>query len=100
GNMARTEHFNLAQIIMAGTGWFETLPEALRTVLVDTCKAHGTENAQLVIDKSAAFEDLMVEEGLEINEPDKTPSLVVSQASYDELGFSVMREQLWSEIGK
>lgn len=99
-NMARTEHFHLAQFIMAGNGWFETLPEDLRTVLMDTCKAHGTENAQLVIDKSAEFEDLMVEEGLEINEPDKTPFIEASQAAYDELGFTELRDQLWSEIGK
>lgn len=100
GNMARTEHFHLAQFIMAGNGWFETLPEDLRTVLVDTCKAQGTENAQLVIDKAAEFEDLMVEEGLEINEPDKAPFIEASQAAYDELGFTELRDQLWSEIGK
>lgn len=99
-NMARTEHFHLAQFIMAGNGWFESIPEDLRTVLVDTCKAQGTENAQLVIDKGGEFEDLMAEEGLEINEPDKAPFIEASQAAYDKLGFTELRDQLWSEIGK
>lgn len=99
-HMARTEHFHLAQFIMAGNGWFEALPEDLRTALVDTCKAQGTDNAQLVIDKSGEFEDLMVEEGLEITEPDKTPFIEASQTAYEKLGFTELRDQLWSEIGK
>lgn len=98
--MSRTEHFHLAQFIMTGQGWFGSLPEEYQTVLVDECKAMGGENAQLVLDKSGEFEDLMVEAGLQINEPDKTPFIEASQAAYDKLGFTALRDQLWEEIGK
>jgi TRAP-type transport system periplasmic protein len=99
-NMARTEHFQLANFIMVGTAWFDTLPQEYQDVLVEEARSAATENAKLVIETGKEFEDEMVENGLIINEPDKQPFIDAAEAAYDKLGFTELRDQIWQEIGK
>lgn len=99
-NMARTEHFHLAQFIMTGQSWFDTLPEDYQTVLVDQAREIGVVNAQLILEETERLEAEMVDAGLAINEPDKTPFIEASEAAYQKLDFEDLRDQLWQEIGK
>jgi TRAP-type C4-dicarboxylate transport system substrate-binding protein len=99
-NMARTEHFQLANFIMVGKTFFDTLPQEYQQVLSEECKSAAAENAELVQQKATEFEDLMVEEGLVINEPDKEAFREASEAAYEKLGYTELRDQLWAEIGK
>ncbi len=99
-NMTRTEHFQLANFIMVGTAWFDTLPQEYQDILVEEARNAATENAQLVIETGADFEQKMVDEGLVINEPDKTPFIEAAEAAYEKLGFTELRDQIWQEIGK
>ena len=98
--MTRTEHFQLANFIMVGEAWISTLPEEYQQILTDEAKAAATENAALVVKTGAEFEALMVEKGLTINEVDKAPFIEAAQAAYDKLGYTELRDQIWSEIGK
>lgn len=99
-HMSRTEHFHLANFIMVGEAWFQNLPEDLQQILVEECRAAAAENAQLVIETATEFEDLMVENGLIITDPDVEAFKEAADAAYETLGFTELRDQLWAEIGK
>lgn len=98
--MARTEHFHLANFIMVGEKWISTLPEEYQTILADEAKSAAAENALHVQEVAVDFEEKMVENGLTINDVDKTPFIEAAQKAYEELGFADLRDQIWSEIGK
>lgn len=98
--MARTEHFQLANFIMVGTKWFDTLPAEYQDILVEEARTAAEANAQLVIETAEEFESLMVEEGLTIVEVDKDAFKEAAEAAYESLGFSELRDELWAEIGK
>lgn len=99
-NMSRTEHFQLANFIMVGQKWFDTLPAEYQAILAEECKAAAAENAQTIIATATDFEKQMVEKGLIINEPDKAVFKQASDAAYTKLGFTELRDKIWSEIGK
>lgn len=99
-HMARTEHFQLANFIMVGDKWFDSIPKHLQTVLMQEAQDAAARNAELVLETSEEFEANMVDEGLIIHEPDVDAFRRAAEKAYDELGFADLRDQLWQEIGK
>jgi TRAP-type C4-dicarboxylate transport system substrate-binding protein len=96
----KTEHFLLANFIIVGERWFTTLPENLRKILVDECKAAAYENAAQIDLKSDELEQDMAARGMTVTNPDKSAFKSASEAAYTELGFASLRDQIWREIGK
>lgn len=43
---------------------------------------------------------MMVDEGMEIIEPDVEAFKKAADAAYDELGYTELRQQIYKEIGK
>jgi TRAP-type C4-dicarboxylate transport system substrate-binding protein len=99
-NIAKTEHFQLANFIMVGEKWYASLPDDLKTILMDECKKASYENAAKILSAADEYERLMVEKGMKINQVDKAAFKKASEAAYTELGFIDLRNQLWQEIGK
>lgn len=99
-HMSRTEHFQLANFIMVGESWFETLPEEYQEILVEECRKAATENAELVQRKAKEFEQKMVDQGLTITEPDREAFRDAAASAYETLEMTDLRDQLWQEIGK
>jgi TRAP-type C4-dicarboxylate transport system substrate-binding protein len=98
--MARTEHFQLANFIMCGQRWFETLPADYQKILVDECKRASVVNAAQILAAAENFEKLMVSNGLTINQVDKAPFIAAAEKAYEELDFKPLRDKIWAEIGK
>ncbi len=97
----KTAHFQLVNGIIVGEKWFNTLPEAYQTILVDECKAAATVNARLVEQLSDEFEQKMVDEGMIVNDDVDVASFkAASEAAYEKLGFNDLRKQIFAEIGK
>jgi TRAP-type C4-dicarboxylate transport system substrate-binding protein len=99
-NIAKTEHFQLANFIMVGEKWFSTLPEDLKTILKEECKKAAVANAAKILDKAGEYEKLMAEKGMRFNEVDKDAFRAASEAAYKDLGFLELRNKIWREIGK
>ncbi|GMO21186.1 MAG: C4-dicarboxylate TRAP transporter substrate-binding protein [Termitinemataceae bacterium] len=97
-NMARTEHFQLANFIMVGEKWYSTLPDDLKTILSEECVKASVENAQKILSVAADFEKQMAEKGIKINEVDKAPFRAASEAAYAELGFLELRNKIRAEV--
>ena len=98
--MTRTEHFQLANFIMVGEKWINTLPADYQKILADECKAAAAENAKLVISTATDYEKKMADNGIAISDVDKAPFIAAAEKAYTELGYAALRDQIWSEIGK
>ena len=98
--MARTEHFHLANFIMVGERWFNTLPAEYQQILIEECVKASIENAQRILETAADFERQMAARGMTISDVNKALFITAAEAAYNELGFTELRNRLWSEIGK
>lgn len=96
----KTGHFQLLQALVCGESWFQTLPEDLQQILVDTAREVGAETAQDVLAEAEATEKQMIEAGLVVNEPDLEPFKAAVEPVYEKLGYTELREQIYEEIGK
>jgi TRAP-type C4-dicarboxylate transport system substrate-binding protein len=99
--MTRTEHTHLANFIMVGERWFQTLPAEYQRILMEEAHRAATVNAAQILDAAAGFERQMVaNHNVTINEIDKAPFIQASERTYEELGYRESRDRLWREIGK
>jgi TRAP-type C4-dicarboxylate transport system substrate-binding protein len=96
----KTGHFQLANGIIVGEKWFNTLPPEYQQILVDECKAAAYENARLVERVADDYEKQMVEKGMEVVEVDRDAFRKAAETAYDTLGFTALRNQIYAEIGK
>lgn len=96
----KTRHFQLANGIIVGTKWFNSLPDDIQTILVDECVAVGKENAALVAKVADDYESKMVERGMQVIEPDIDAFKRAAESAYDVLGYSELRDKIYAEIGK
>lgn len=96
----KTSHFQLANGIIVGEKWFQTLPEEYQEILVDECKAAATENAELVANVADEYEQKMVESGMQVVDVDIDAFKAAAETAYDQLGFKDLRDQIYAEIGK
>ncbi|NDL68304.1 C4-dicarboxylate TRAP transporter substrate-binding protein [Anaerotalea alkaliphila] len=96
----KTGHFQLINGIIVGEKWFETLPEDLQTLLLEEAKAVATENARMIAGMAEEYEEKMVAEGMEIVEVDLDAFKQAADAAYETLGFTELREEIYSQIGK
>jgi TRAP-type C4-dicarboxylate transport system substrate-binding protein len=96
----KTEHFQLANFIMVGEKWFQTLPAEYQTILMEECTKAAVANAGLILQTADEWEKLMQDRGMTIHSVDKTSFIQASEKAYDELDFKALRDQIWTEIGK
>lgn len=97
---SKTNHFQLMQGLVCGQSWFESLPEDLQTLLVETAVEMGKTTAADVMSEIEDAEKKMVEAGVTVIEPDVAPFKEAVDPIYDKLGYTELREQLYKEIGK
>lgn len=96
----KTGHFHLINGIIVGESWFQTLPEDLQTLLLEETKAVAADNAREIESLQEDYEQKLVEEGMEIIEPDVEAFKAAAEQAYEVLGLQELREQLYEQIGK
>ncbi len=97
---SKTNHFQLMQGLVCGQSWFDSLPEDLQTLLVETSVEMGKTTAADVMSEAEEAEKKMVEAGMTIVEPDVAPFKALVDPVYEKLGYAELRAQLYEEIGK
>lgn len=96
----KTGHFQMLNALICGESWYQTLPEDLQQILVETAREVGAESAQDVMAEAEATEQQMVEAGMTVVEPDIEAFKAAMEPVYEKLGYVELREQLYKEIGK
>lgn len=97
---SKTGHFQLMQGLICGKAWFDSLPEELQTLLVETAVEIGQETAADVLAEADEAEKQMADAGLTVVEPDIGPFKEAVEPVYEKLGFLELRNQIYKEIGK
>jgi TRAP-type C4-dicarboxylate transport system substrate-binding protein len=98
--MDKTEHFQLINGLIVGEKWFNTLPEDLQGILLEETKLAGEKNARYVQSKIADIEKQLIGYGVTVIEPDVAAFREASDAAYEKLGFTDLRKQIYTQIGK
>lgn len=98
--VVKTNHFQLINGIIVGEKWFESLPEDLQELLVEETKAMAEKNAREIEGLQEEYESMMVDEGMEVIEPNIEKFKESADKAYEALNFVELREKIYEEIGK
>lgn len=97
----KTGHFQLMQGLLVGSKWFDSLPEDLQKLLVETAEKVGQETAKQVEAECDADEKKMEEAGMVISDPEDLDAFKKKvEPVYEQLGYADLRAKLYKEIGK
>jgi TRAP-type C4-dicarboxylate transport system substrate-binding protein len=96
----KTGHFQLLNGLMVGEQWFKTLPESYQNLLVEEFTKQGELTSQENIKLSDQYEAQMVEKGMEVVEVNLDAFKKAADTAYEVLGFTELRKQIYTEIGK
>ena len=97
--LIKTEHFMLLNGLIVGERWYKTLPSDLQKILLDEAKIAGEKSARHVLSLGSEIENtLAAKYGMKIIEVDKTPFIEASNAAYEKLGYTKLRQELYSSV--
>jgi TRAP-type C4-dicarboxylate transport system substrate-binding protein len=96
----KTAHFQLVNGIIVGENWFAKLPVDYQRILIEECRAAASENARLVEQVADDYEDQMIEKGMVVVTADRDAFKAAAEAAYTTLGFTALRDQIYTELGK
>ncbi|MEO8408970.1 MAG: C4-dicarboxylate TRAP transporter substrate-binding protein [Propionivibrio sp.] len=94
-----SEHFYLIGSMVTGTIFFNSMPEKYQTMLMTTAYETYKDNQDVLKTESKKFIDEMKAAGVTVVEIDKTPFIKAVQPVYEKLGYTKLREQLYTELG-
>lgn len=95
----KTEHIHLFNCLIGGEAWFSKLPEEYQQIVLDACYNNAYDNAQDIIAAQPEMEQTLVDNGMEIVEVDKDAFKTAVKTAYDQLGWTELRQQLYTEAG-
>lgn len=97
--VSKTEHINLFNMVICGEAWFAKLPEEYQKIVMTAFDECGYANAQEVVSQQADLEQQLVDNGMEIVEVDKEVFKTAVEAAYAKLGWTELRQQIYTEAG-
>ena len=98
--ITKTGHIDLISGLVGSTAWFEKLTEQQQKVVEEQALIAGKYASEIVFNSQAELELKMKEQGVTINEIDTAPFIEATKATYDILGYSELRKELYKSIKK
>lgn len=97
--VSKTEHINLFNFVVCGESWFNKLPADYQQILKDDFFSCAYENAQAIVAAQADLEQQLIDGGMTIVEVDMNAFKEAAKTAYDQLGWTDLRQQLYTEAG-
>lgn len=97
--VSKTEHINLFNFVVCGESWFNKLPAEYQQILKDDFFSCAYDNAQAIIAAQADMEQQLIDGGMTIVEVDLNAFKEAAKTAYDQLGWTDLRQQLYTEAG-
>lgn len=94
-----SEHFFLIASMVTGTKFFNSLPPQFQAMLMTQAFETYRDNQDVLKKKSEEYITEMKGKGATFVTIDKTPFIKAVQPVYAELGYTKLRDQLYSELG-
>lgn len=95
----KTEHINLFNCLIGGEKWFSELPEEYQQIVTEACYNNAYTNAQEIIAAQSDLEKTLVDNGMTIVDVDKEAFKTAVESAYEQLGWTELRQQLYTEAG-
>lgn len=97
--VSKTEHINLFNFVVCGESWFNKLPAEYQQILKDDFFSCAYDNAQAIIAAQADMEQQLIDGGMTIVQVDMDAFKEAAKTAYDQLGWTDLRQQLYTEAG-
>jgi len=97
--ISMSEHFFLIASMVTGTKFFNSLPQQYQAMLMTQAFETYRDNQDVLKKKSEEYIAEMKGKGATFITIDKTPFIKAVQPVYAELGYTKLRDQLYSELG-
>jgi len=95
-----TAHILLINFQVVSAKWFNTLPPAYQTVLVEECRKAGQETSKIIAEATEHAKNDVVKHGMTvISDVDKAAFHEAGEKAYEKLNLSRAREKVRKEIG-
>ena len=92
--ITKTAHINLITGLVGSRGWYDALPQELRTVLREEALKGGDGGSQATIASLDDYETKMRAQGVTIADIDVTPFRDATRVVYDKLGYADLRKEV------
>ncbi|WP_247747095.1 C4-dicarboxylate TRAP transporter substrate-binding protein [Alkalihalobacillus sp. BA299] len=100
-HISKTRHFQLLTGIVAGANWMSNLPEEYKTIIFEEALKAGEEASYKTEEMLADFEQMMIDEGVEVHEVDVEVFKAATEVVYEQFdGYQELREEINSILGK
>ena len=98
--ITKTGHINLISGLVGSSAWFEKLTQTQQHIVMAQAMAAGKYASDIAFNSLTELEQKMKAEGVTINDIDTAPFIEATKATYDVLGYSELRQQLYQSIAK
>jgi TRAP-type C4-dicarboxylate transport system substrate-binding protein len=98
-----TQHIFQANVLVAGTDWFNKLPREYQTLLIDEANKAGLEVSEQLQKNADADRQFMIDKGMTYipyKEMDIQAFKKAGQSAYDSMKLDAVREAIYAELGK
>ena len=80
--------------------WFDKLPANLQTIIKEESLKAGDVASNATIDSLKNYEKMMTEKGVKISEIDIKPFVASTSGVYEKLGYTDLRKQVNTILGR
>jgi TRAP-type C4-dicarboxylate transport system substrate-binding protein len=96
-----TAHIMLINFEVVGAKFYNSLPAAHQSALVEECQKAGRATSEKILASEAKTKEVLVEKGMTIvSDVDKTAFRAAGEKAYEVLGLTQAKKQVYIEIGK
>lgn len=92
--VAKTGHFQMLSGLVVGNAFYNSLPEDLQQILMETSIAGGTFASDMVYEKAEDYERELTEKGAVFTEVDRDEWALAMDPIYDKLGLRELKDQI------
>lgn len=93
--ITKTRHFQLITGIVAGADWMENIPEEYQDIIYEEARKFGEEASKETETALEEYEQMMIDEGVTVNEVDVESFKEVTDSVYSEFeGYEDLRKEI------
>jgi len=98
--VTKTGHIQLITGLVGSKIWFDKLPANLQTIIREEALKAGDVASNATIDSLKNYEKMMSDKGVKVSEIDIKPFVTSTAVVYDKLGYTDLRKQVNSILGR
>lgn len=93
-HIAKTNHYQLVSALIVSEDWYDNLPEEYQEIVIEEAEKSGEAAAELALEQSREYEELMGEYGVEFHEVDREEFRELTEQVYEKLDMTEIREKV------